>query len=73
MHRLKYCIITTLPDLTKKNRKKLAHKRISNFINKFKDINSNHFEFAFEHNTSSKSVLEVFYEAYEVENENKAL
>ena len=66
-----YRPITTLPVLAKLF-EKLAHKRMMNFINKFKIINRNQFGFIANHNTSD-ALLEFLDNAYDAINNNDVL
>ena len=66
-----YRPITTLPVLAKIF-EKLAHKRMTNFIDKFNLIGRNQFGFLAGHNTSD-ALLEFLDKAYDAINQNKVL
>ena len=66
-----YRPITTLPVLAKLF-EKLAHKRMMNFISKFKLLNRNQFGFIASHNTAD-ALLEFLDNAYDAINSNEVL
>ena len=62
---------TSLPVLAKVF-EKLMNKRMMDFINNFKILNSNHFGFILDLNTSD-ALMEFLDSAYEAMNKNKVL